>query len=113
MEEKFHRKHKMLYGYSIDRESIEVVNARLRTLTQRSKPKTMIVKEGHNEPKGKRTMLFEEGEFHVPVYLRENLDSRFSEIGPAVIEEETATTVIPPNVPFEIDHLGVIHMEVR
>jgi N-methylhydantoinase A/oxoprolinase/acetone carboxylase beta subunit len=109
----FHKKHKMLYGYSIQKEPVEIVNVRLKTITHRTKPKPVKEEIGDSKPKEKRMMLFEEGTMEGEVFLRENLNSDFSGSGPAVIEEETATTVIPPGVRYSKDKFGVIHMEVN
>jgi N-methylhydantoinase A/oxoprolinase/acetone carboxylase beta subunit len=110
--DRFNKKHRMLFGYSIPTEPIELVNVRLKTITQRSKTKPLGPGKGKNESSGRRMMLFEEGVLEGDVFNREDLGSSFSGAGPAVIQEETATTVIPPGVGFSVDKFGVIHMEV-
>jgi N-methylhydantoinase A/oxoprolinase/acetone carboxylase beta subunit len=112
LSDKFNKKHKRLYGYSNPGEQIEVVNIRLRTITQRSRPNPPNPGEGNNEPTGSRMMLFEEGPMEGKVYFRGDLSPGLSRIGPAVIYEETATTVIPPDFGFSVDEFGVIHLEV-
>jgi N-methylhydantoinase A len=109
----FNKKHKGLYGYSIPSEPLELVNIRLNVISQRKKIAPEPKKKGNNEPKENRNMLFDEGEISGNVFIRDNLNSDFSGSGPAVIEEETATTVIPPKVHFKTDSFGVIHLEVN
>jgi N-methylhydantoinase A len=110
--ESFNRKHKNLYGYSIPSEPLELVNVRLQVISPRKKVTPNTKDSGDNQPKGKREVLFEGGKFTTAVYLRDNLKPGFSQKGPCIIEEETATTVIPPGISFYLDSFGVIHMEV-
>jgi N-methylhydantoinase A len=113
LSDKFNKKHKRLYGYSNPDEPIEIVNVRLKTVTKRSQTKPPNPREGSNEPIGSRMMLFKEGPMEGKVYFRGDLSPGLSGIGPAVIYEETATTVIPPGFVFSVDGFGVIHMEVN
>jgi N-methylhydantoinase A len=108
----FNKKHKQLYGYSIPSEPLELVNVRLQVISPRKKITPTPKNNGDNQPKGNREVLFEHGQFTTPIYLRDNLKPGFSQKGPCIIEEETATTVIPPGISYHIDSHGVIHMEV-
>jgi N-methylhydantoinase A len=108
----FNKKHKKLYGFAQPEEPLELVNVRLLAISKRNKIAPLLKNTGHNLPKGNRKMLFDEGHFDSAIYSREDLNQEFSQIGPAVIEEETATTVIPSKIQFKIDEYGVIHLEV-
>jgi N-methylhydantoinase A len=110
--ESFNKKHRMLYGYSIPTEPVELVNVRLHSISQRPKNIPHPENRGDNKPQEKRPMLFEDGFVEGEVFFRKNLNPGFECVGPAVIEEETATTVIPPGIIFSMDHYGVIYLEV-
>jgi N-methylhydantoinase A len=112
IDETFHRKHEQLYGYAVSGEPLELVNIRMFAVYCRDKPVPIIGNEGKGEPKGKRRVVFDEGLVTAEIFSRENLTPGFSGEGPAVIEEHTATTVIPPEAAFTVDKLGLIHMEV-
>jgi N-methylhydantoinase A len=109
----FHSKHKQLYGYSMPDEPLELVNARLQVVYGREKPLPRIGKAGKNRSKGEREVHFHEGSREVDVYFRENLSPGFEGQGPIIVEENTSTTVIPPDVIFKVDRYGLIHMEVN
>ena len=51
-------------------------------------------------------MIFE-GESHdTPALLRDRMQVGLSQAGPLVIEEQTATTVVPPGYSAQVDELG-------
>jgi N-methylhydantoinase A len=109
----FHKKHEHLYGYAMPSESLELVNIRLFVVHSREKPLPKVEGKGSEVPKGERKALFDDGESMVKVFSREELNPGFTGQGPAIVEENTSTTVIPQDVPFKIDKFGVIHMEVN
>jgi N-methylhydantoinase A len=108
----FHNKHERLYGYAMPSEPLELVNVRLFSVYFRKTLLPKALATGTNEPKKERMTLFEDGSRRVPVFSRDNLKPGFKIPGPAIVEENTATTVIPPGIEFRIDNFGVIHMEV-
>ncbi len=112
IQENFHRMHERLYGYAVMSEPLELVNVRLFTIYIRKKTLPKSQKTGTNEPKGERTVLFTDEGKKTPVFLRDNIKAGFKGTGPAIVEEDTATTVIPPDISFSVDEFGVIHMEV-
>ncbi|MEE9151994.1 MAG: hydantoinase/oxoprolinase family protein [Thermoplasmata archaeon] len=111
--EAFHKKHEERYGYFMPFEPLELVNVRLFTVCAREKPLPKIICKGTNNPKGERTVLFEVGEIETNIFLRGDLNLGFKGQGPAIVEEKTATTVVPPDFLFEVDRYGVIHVEVN
>lgn len=113
LSQSFHKKHEQLYGYAMSDEPLELVNVRLFVVYSREKPLPKVEGKGNNNPKGKRTVLFEGGEVETDIFRRDDLNPEFKGQGPAIVEERTATTVVPPHVPFKVDSYGVIHMEVN
>ncbi len=110
---KFHAEHRRLYGYARPRASVEFVNFRVTAVGEL--PKAPIPacppREAGGEqpvPAGTRAVFFQEsaGYIPTPVYLRDDLRCEDRLIGPAVIEQMDATTVIPPGVCFSLDGNG-------
>ncbi len=103
----FHRKHTEVYGYADENEPVEVVNAKLRVIGLLDSPK---LKEAEpSEISGTReirNVFFEsDNRWHeVVVYDRSVLGSEL--IGPAIIEQYDATTVVYPGWSFKPDKFG-------
>lgn len=112
IDETFHKKHEQLYGYAVSGEPLELVNIRMFAVYSRNKPVPEMGIGGEGKPKKTRPVLFNEGLVTAEIFSRKDLAPGFSGEGPVIIEEHTATTVIPPEVAFEVNELGIIHMEV-
>jgi len=107
----FRREHRRRYGYARHGEPIELVTVRLvarvpRPVRVPPPPKTA-------SPRVRtRRVLFEEGWQETLVYDRPSLPVGFAAEGPAILEEEHATTVVPPGARFRVDRLGLLDIEV-
>jgi N-methylhydantoinase A len=55
--------------------------------------------------------LFDDGWRESAVWKRPDLPIHFHGDGPAIIEEDQATTVVPPSWRFRIVRYGVLEME--
>ena len=53
-----------------------------------------------------RSVFFENKKYDTEVLNRSNIKSDKSIDGPAIIEEETATTVVPPDYSLKKDNFG-------
>ena len=111
--ERFHSKHKAVYGYAVREENVELVNARLVAVGIVMKPKLMRQKLCEREPSAEalltmRNVFFEKYKDYVecPVYIREKLKPGNMICGPAVIEQYDATTVVCPNWKARVDGFG-------
>ena len=62
---------------------------------------------------GHRDVIFNGEEHATPIYKRYNLTVGQSFQSPAVIEEESATTIIPPGYYFNLDMFGNIMIEAQ
>ena len=109
----FHKKHGQLYGYAMPSEPLELVNVRLFAVHKRKKPLPKVREKDTTKIKGERHVLFDKGKCMANVYFRDELCPGFEGLGPAIVEEKTSTTVIPPGVSFTVDESGVIHAEVN
>jgi len=107
----FRREHRNRYGYARPGEPIELVTVRLIVRVPRRirmpRPSTDVVPRATN-----RRCLFEDGWREVSVFARPGLPVGFEADGPAIIEEDHATTAIPPDAAFRIDKFGLIEIEV-
>ena len=89
----FEQKHERLYGYTAD-ERVEVVNLRATATVPRNVP-SMSVTADTLEKLGEHTAVFDGEEYRTPIYERPMTPERAVR-GPAVLEQDESTTVIPP-----------------
>jgi N-methylhydantoinase A len=113
--EAFHAAHDTRYGHSSPNAPVEFVNLRVAALGalekfrySESKPPT----EG--DPLiGTREVVFDGAEHSTPIYARERFPSDFNVVGPAIIEEQSATTVVPPDWKLDVATDGNMVMARR
>ena len=106
--------HHAEYGYDIPGRTVEIVNCRIKAVGMVAKPHDDFqpgeAATFEEAQAGSRTVLFSAQRQRVdtPVYQRSRLplESRFR--GPAIIEEMSSTTVIPPDAAFHVDRSGNI-----
>ena len=113
----FHAAHLLRYGYSSDREPVEVVNLRLKAIGETSKPALSSTSLGSSDPKaahlGHKRVFFADPEppqslraFRTALYDRDLLVPGNAVIGPAVLFQLDCTTVIPPLWAGSVDQWG-------
>jgi N-methylhydantoinase A len=109
----FDQRHVEVYGTSAPDEPVEIVNARVRTVVQRSVREQMESVAGtaaspDAAQTGTRDVHFESlgGFVPTPVYDRAALEPRMTITGPAIIEQLDATTVVGPGWSGAVDQLG-------
>ena len=114
--ESFAASHKQEYGYDIPGRAVEVVNCRLRAIGRVPK----VRQEPHvgggtleDAVKETRRVYFgvDWGWVETRVYDREGLPVGPPFGGPAVIEEMSATTIVPPGQRARVDDFGNIIIE--
>jgi len=107
----FRRAHRRRYGYASKDEPIEVVTVRV---TSRVPRRPIFPKAPYDvRPRvTSRDVLIEDEWHESPVYARPSLPVGFAAAGPAIVEEDHATTVVPPGALFHIDARGMIDIEV-
>jgi N-methylhydantoinase A len=89
----FETSHERVYGYAAA-EPVEVVNLRVAAAVPRSVPETALP-EDRFEKLGEHTAVFGGEEYTTPVYRRPTTPgTTFG--GPAVLEQDESTTVVPP-----------------
>ena len=110
----FHEEHKRRYGYSHLEREVELVTLRLRASMPSPHPKIGDGKAVHSRrvPE-RRKLVFGGKQTMAYVYERDGLQRGKIYVGPAVVSEYSATTVVPPGMRFSIDAAGNLVIRVR
>jgi N-methylhydantoinase A len=106
---KFHEKHKEVYGYMDESEPVEFVNAKLRVIGLLDTPRLVEEANGNrSDPTGSRKVFFESVDDWVDtsVYDRNGLGLKID--GPAIVEQYDSTTVVYPGWSLEQDGYGIM-----
>jgi len=106
--EQFHREHELTHGHAARDAAIDVVSYRLRALAPMPKytpePAAANLQLARPQPAGRRRLLFAPGrEFDVDVWRRSDLAPGWRGAGPAIIEQEDSTTIIPDGWTVSVD----------
>ena len=105
----FHKTYEKQYGHSTPEGPSEFINLRLIATGKIKKTDSVKSIENNKSIKdSKRKIIFNQKEYETKIYARHNIRVNESFEGPAVIEESTATTVIPPNYSIIKDEFGNI-----
>jgi N-methylhydantoinase A len=113
----FHREHERRYGYSDHTRTCEVVNIRARFSGRTPKPAIpKIAQGGRNSGAAivsRSWVWFSRRKIATPIYSRDRLRAGNRLMGPAVITEYSATTVLPPHWSCRVDSYGSLILEPR
>lgn len=104
--ERFGSAHESAYGYRAD-ESVDLVNCRVTTTVERSAPPVKYTAEGDPQ-KGSREAVFADEVRETPVYERAKLQPQNSIDGPAIVEGDESTIVIPPTWNVQVRDDGTL-----
>ncbi len=107
----FRRAHRRTYGYASSTEPVEVVTIRLTARVPRRAAVPKPPRDVRPRPSARR-VLFEDGWREVPAFPRSRLPTGFETDGPAIVEEDHATTLVPPGASVRVDALGLLDIEV-
>jgi N-methylhydantoinase A len=108
----FEDAHRREYGYDIRGRTIEVVNCRLKAIGLIERPAAHFAGTvGAARATVRRAVYFDEGWLETPIYHRHGIPVGATLAGPAVIEEMSATTLVPPGTRATIDWLGNLLLE--
>ncbi|MES2534507.1 MAG: hydantoinase/oxoprolinase family protein [Pseudomonadota bacterium] len=112
--EQFHRQHATVYTYSVPGEPVEVVNLRLRALGLVAKPPVQqnAVRSGAPQASSIRDVWFGDRMHRTTVYRREKLPAGARIDGPAIIQELSSATVVPPGATVTVDALHNLLLEL-
>jgi len=108
--ESFHAAHDTRYGHSSPGAPVEFVNLRVAALGALDKFNQTIthVASGGDPVIGERTVVFSGVEHRTPVLSRDQFGTDFTTDGPVIIEEQSATTVVPPGWKVQLESDGSV-----
>ncbi len=118
----FHRAHAQRFGYSDEREPVQVVNVRVKARGRVDPPRLPRqadeeVDASAAEPRTHQVAFSgADGKLiwrKTPVYLRERLASGAVLTGPAIVAQYDTTTVLPPGWSATVDSAGAIVAQQR
>jgi N-methylhydantoinase A len=106
--ESFHEAHQTRYGHATPDAPVEFVNLRVAAMggLDREAVGFRAPEEGEDPVTGQREAIFDGRTHATTIVLRRRLGPGARYNGPLVVEEETATTVVPPGYVVEVDPLG-------
>ena len=109
---RFHRRHERLYGYSSEDNPVELISLRLASIGHTDKPELRTIHAassgGAAALKGHRLAYLHSAKdfVAVDVYDGDRLGPDAQVRGPAVVEMETTTLLVPPPFLLSCDQLG-------
>jgi N-methylhydantoinase A len=102
----FHEGHRVRYGHSTPGAPAEFVNLRVATFGRIAAEAAGFQPEPGEALLGTRAVVFSGKPHDTSAVLRSRLEPGAVFDGPLVVEEETATTVVPPGHAVDVDALG-------
>lgn len=108
---RFHDLHHRIYAYGEPGEPVEFVSLRVAVIDRVPEVRLEAgeARPFRPEPRGERPVyFFGQGFLPAAVYHRDDLQPGAEVEGPAVVEEQTSTTVLPPGVVGRVDGYGNI-----
>jgi N-methylhydantoinase A len=112
--ERFHTEHKRLFMHAHLNRDINAVAYQLRVRGKLPSPssETTGILRSDAKPESSPGKIFFNGAWYAaPRYRQDTLPGDWSILGPAVIEQVTATTVVPPNFKVSLSKFGDLIME--
>ncbi|MGB8579459.1 MAG: hydantoinase/oxoprolinase family protein [Candidatus Sulfotelmatobacter sp.] len=121
----FQREHQRRYGYAHAARAVELVTLRLRAMVKSSKLEAKMDHVGTAAPgrpsrvklgslsSPEAPVLFDGKKLPAAIYARDTLKPGKKYSGPAIVTEYSATTVIPPDKRFQLDHASNLIVTIR
>jgi N-methylhydantoinase A/oxoprolinase/acetone carboxylase beta subunit len=112
-EEDMHRAHREAYGHAMEGEGVEVVNVRLKLRVAGPDLRLETADEvGGSFQSSTRRALIGDGWVNAVTVRRADLCPGCAGEGPAIVEGEGETTVVPPGHAWRVDGWGNLWLEV-
>ena len=108
--EAFHAAHDRRYGHASPGAPIEFVNLRLAAFgaIDKFQGDTTAERDDSDPVIGEREIVFDGDRHRTPIVARDRLPPDYAATGPLIVEEQSATTVVPPGWSVSIDREGSI-----
>jgi N-methylhydantoinase A len=111
--QRFHERHKSLYGYSIADEIIEITDFNVIAIGLIRKPELPLIRStGKIHPRAYREVYFQSagGFIRCPIYSRSDVCADTEINGPAVVEEDFSLTLVHPKQRLNADEWGNMYI---
>lgn len=113
----FHEAHHKLYGFSFVDDPVELLGVKIRGIGKLPTVKLKKIEKTKGDlkqaTKGRREVIFPlVGKKDTLILDRKCLRAGDKIKGPAIIEEDTSTTLIPPDMRAEVDDYGAIVLNI-
>lgn len=112
----FQERYEAEYGYTIEGEIIEILNAKLtirKAIEKVNFEQAANISGDKFEPVGEREAFFDNKMVPTKIYAREQLPVGAKLAGPVIIEEETSVTIVEPNLAAEVGACGELILRRR
>lgn len=107
--DRFHEKHARLYGHAMRDEPLEAVTLRTDGTVTTTKLEDKLATSDQNAQRGERKVYFgDEGYLDTAIYNRTALSPGETVTGPAILEENGSTSIVPPETTAEISEHGSV-----
>ena len=114
----FHQEHTRRYGYNYPKRELELITLRLRAVMKSprahlsSRVRTIPPVEAASTRVDRVSVYFHGKKVPTAIYSREELRPGKRLVGPAIVTEYSATTVVPPRKQFWLDDHGNILIRI-
>ncbi|MGW4964946.1 hydantoinase/oxoprolinase family protein [Nonomuraea sp. NPDC004186] len=110
--EAFHAEHERLYGFRDQSATIELGTARLGVVGPAAELPPAAVSPGRGAPRptARRRVLLAGAWHDAHVHLRDSLGVGDAFDGPAIVEQDDTTVVVPPGWSADVDEAGNLHL---
>jgi N-methylhydantoinase A len=100
--------HRRKYGHASERDEVELVNLRLAAVgaVTRSRATEVPVATGAPTPRSERQVHLNGGFHSTPIFVRDDLAAGAALEGPLIVDEQGATTVVPPGLTVMVGDCG-------
>jgi N-methylhydantoinase A len=106
---RFHEQHEVRFGHANPGAPVEVVAVRSTALGDLGRAEPSAIGSSDDAGAGeRRAVTFDRAEHDTAVIARDDLGRGSVIEGPAVISEQTATTVVPPGASATVDDIGTL-----
>jgi N-methylhydantoinase A len=108
VQDRFGETHERRYGYRMEGEEVELVNARVVATQPVERPELAAEEAEGDAEAGERRANFDGDWSEVPVYRRAGMGEGFEVEGPAIVEFAEATCVVRPGWSGAVDAAGTL-----
>ena len=109
LREKFEESHTRSFGHANAINDVEIVNIRLVSFGLVDKPALSFIPEERGDALIERRPVWFDGDWmDCPIYQLTAMTSGFTLVGPAIVEEEGGTSVVPPLWSVSVHSSGVL-----